>query len=463
MKQHEPSFEKTAQQLTDMAVRAGAHSADALSVADFGDSLRVRHGNIESVEHEDSRGIGLRAFVEKNGQLAFASASTSDVSEAGLSKLVEQVMAMASISEADPDAVPPLGATHPDANELQAWQRKHACAEHVWSIDAARDAALACEEAALDFSDKISNSEGAEAGFGKVRVVYASSDGFSASYEKTSASLSASVIAGKGNDGMQRDYAWDRKFTGDALRSAKDIGEEAAQRTVARLGASGMNSGNIPVIFEPRVATSLLGHLSSAINGRAVLQQRSFLTDAVGKQIFPDFIQISDNPDHPDGLGNRLFDGEGSRCAAMQIIENGILQGFMSDRYAAKRLKIAPGGHARRGLTGDIGIGGANMLIQAGEMTQADMLRDIGDGLLISELIGFGINGITGDYSRGASGFIIENGKIGRPVQEITIAGNLTDMFRNIRHIGSDLTWFGATAAPSISIDGMTVAGQTTS
>ncbi|MDQ6987899.1 MAG: metallopeptidase TldD-related protein [Mariprofundaceae bacterium] len=467
MKAITKSFEQTAHQLTDMAVRAGAHSADALSIADCGDSLRVRHGKVESVEHEDSRGIGLRAFVEKNGQkkgqLAFASASTSDVSPTGLAKLVEQVMGMARISEADPDAVPPLGATHPDADELKNWQQKHPCAETVWDIDAARDAALACEDAALTFSNEISNSEGAEAGFGKVRVVYASSDGFSAAYEKTSASLSASVIAGRNDgktDAMQRDYAWDRKFTGNALRPAKEIGEEAARRTIARLGASGMHSGSMPVIFEPRVATSLLGHLCSAINGRAVLQQRSFLIDAIGKQIFPDFIQIADNPDHPDGLGNRLFDGEGSRCAKMQIIENGVLQGFMTDRYAAKRLNTTPGGHARRGLTGDIGIGSANLLIQTGGMTQEEMLHDIGHGLLISELIGFGINGITGDYSRGASGFIIENGNIGRPVQEITIAGNLTDMFRNIRHVGSDLTWFGATAAASISIDGMTVAGQ---
>ncbi|MDX8391096.1 MAG: TldD/PmbA family protein [Mariprofundaceae bacterium] len=458
----EQSLETTAQQLADMAVRAGAHSADALSVADCGDSIRVRHGNIESVEHEDSRGIGLRTFVEKEGQLAFASASSADVSEAGLNRLVEQVITMAHISEADPNAVPPLGATHPEANELDAWQRKHPVADTVWSIDAARDAALACEDAALAFSDKVSNSEGAEAGFGKVRVAYAGSDGFSAAYEKTSASLSASVIGGK-NDAMQRDYAWDRKFTGHALRSSTEIGEEAARRATDRIGASGMDSGSMPVVFEPRVAASLLGHLTSAINGRAVLQQRSFLADAVGKQIFPDFMHIIDDPDHPDGLGNRLFDGEGTRCNSMHIIENGVLQGFMTDRYAAKRLNISPGGHARRGLTGDIGIGGSNLVIQAGATTQQDILRDIGNGLLVSELIGFGVNGITGDYSRGASGFLIENGKITRPVQEITIAGNLADMFKHIRHIGSDLTWFGAAAVPSISIDGMTVAGQTTS
>lgn len=450
-------------QLVELARKAGAHSVDALSVADISDSIRVRHGKVESVEHEDSRGIGLRAFVEKQGkggaELAFASASSSDISADGLNRLVEQVVAMAKISEADPDAVPPLGAKHPDAQQLSDWEQRHACLETAWQTAQAKDAALACEAAALNFSDDISNSEGAEAGYGKMRVAYASSDDFAASYEKTSAALSVSVIAGK-NEGMQRDYAWDRKLSGNALRLPEEIGREAARRTVNRLGASGMESGCMPVVFEPRVATSLIGHLSSAANGRAVLQQRSFLGDSVGQNIFPDFVSIADDPDHPQGLGNRLFDGEGSRCRPLQLIENGRLTALFTDRYAAGRLKTAPGGHARRGLTGDIGIGASNLVMQAGNMTQEDMLLEIGNGLLICELIGFGVNGVTGDYSRGASGFLIENGIITRPVQEITIAGNLKEMFRSIRHVGSDLTWFGSTAVPSIAIDGMTVAGQ---
>jgi len=450
-------------QLIDLARKAGAHSADALSVADISDAIRVRHGQVESVEHEDSRGIGLRAFVDKQGKagsgLAFASASTSDLSEAGLHRLVEQVIGMARISEADPDAVPPVGAVHPDAQQMADWHKHHPCPESAWSIEAAREAALQCEAAALDYSDKISNSEGAESGFGRMRVAYACSDGFAAAYEKTSASLSASVIAGA-NDAMQRDYAWDRQLSGEALRKPQEIGIEAAQRTVKRLGSSGMNSGSMPVIFEPRVATSLLGHLSSAVNGRAILQQRSFLGEALQENIFPDFVSIADDPDHPDGLGNRLFDGEGSRCKHLQLIDQGRLTSFLTDRYAAGRLKTAPGGHARRGLTGDIGIGTSNLVMQAGDLSFAEMLQEVGNGLLVCELIGFGVNGVTGDYSRGASGFVIENGKITRPVQEITIAGNLKDMFRNIRHLGNDLTWFGSAAVPSITIDGMTVAGQ---
>ena len=446
------------QQLVEMAKTSGACDADAMAVADTGESVRVRNSKVESVEREDAQGVGLRAFVEQAGGLAFASASTSDVSDTGLKRLVEQVMEMARISEPDPDAMPPTGADHPTRKELDAWAESHT-ADSSWNTEAAKQAALICEDAALSFSDKITNSEGAEAGFGMVRVAYASADGFAATYEKSSAALSASVIAGSG-DGMQRDYAWDRRRSANVLRAPEEIGREASERTLRRLGASGMDGGSMPVVFEPRVATSLLGHLISAVNGRAVLQQRSFLADQKGKHVFPDFVQVEDNPDHPQGLGNRLFDGEGTRCRPMSIIGQGILSGFLTDRYAAGRLGSTPTGHASRGLTGDISIGTSNLILQAGNQTVADILHEISDGLWITELIGFGVNGVTGDYSRGASGFLIENGEISRPVQEITIAGNLKDMFANISHLGNDLTWFGSSAVPTVAIADMTVAGQ---
>jgi len=445
-------------QLVEMAKSSGACDADAMAVADTGESVRVRSGKVESVEREDAQGVGLRAFVEQAEGLAFASASTSDISAAGLKRLVEQVLEMARISEPDPDAVPPTGADHPTQKELDAWAARHPAAA-AWNTEAAKQAALACEDAALTYSDKITNSEGAEAGFGMVRVAYASADGFAASYEKSSAALSASVIAGTG-DGMQRDYAWDRQRASDALRASADIGREASERTLRRLGASSMDGGSMTVVLEPRVATSLLGHLISAINGRAVLQQRSFLTDQKGKKIFPDGMYIVDNPDHPQGLGNRLFDGEGTRCQSTTIIDKGVLRGFLTDRYAAGRLKSTPTGHASRGLTGDISISTSNLIMQTGQQSMDEILSEIKNGLLVTELIGFGVNGVTGDYSRGASGFLIEDGKISRPVQEITIAGNLKDMFLNISHLGNDLTWFGSSAVPTIAITGMTVAGQ---
>jgi len=448
-----------AQQLVEAAIKAGAIHADALSVSDTGDSITVRNGAVESVEREDARGMGLRAFVETAGGMAFATASTSDLSAGGLHKLAEQVIAMARISEPDPDAVPPFAANHPTHAELEAWQQRHNHSDPGWTLDQAREAAQACEEIALSYADEISNSEGADASFGNSRVRYASSDGFSAAYSKASASLSVSVIAGTG-DSMQRDYAWHRALHASGLRSPATIGTEAAQRAVQRLNPGSMDSGETTVIFEPRMATSLLGHLISAINGRAVLQQRSFLADSLNQAIFPNSVCIDDDPDHPMGLGNRLFDGEGTLCSRHRLIEGGVLQHFLTDRYTAKRLGQPQTGSASRGLTGDIGIGSSNLIWHAGSLSQAEMLKEIGNGLLITELIGFGVNSVTGDYSRGAGGFLVENGEIVRPVQGITIAGNLKQMFDQISHVGSDLTWFGSTAVPSIAIEGMTVAGQ---
>lgn len=450
-------LDKISARLIKEAKAAGALHADALAVSDTGDSVSVRNGAVESIEHEDARGVGLRAFVETTRGLAFATASSSDVSSAGLKQLAEQVIAMARISEPDPDAVPPVGAEHPTSTELAEWQAGHPERESGWTLELAKEAALECEAIARGYSEKISNSEGADAGFGRNMVAYASSDGFAAEYSRASASLCVSVIAGRG-DGMRRDYAWHQARHISGLRSPQEIAKEAASRAVDSLNPINMASGKTHIVFEPRTAVSLLGHLSSAINGRAVLQQRSFLGEALNETIFPEFVSIEDNPDHPDGLGNRLFDGEGTRCRPQAIIESGRLCRFLTDRYAAKRLGHPASGSARRGLAGDISIGASNLIWQPGGLDQAAIFREIGSGLLVTELIGFGINGVTGDYSRGCAGFLIENGELAGPVQGITIAGNLKSMFAGISHIGSDLKWFGSSAAPSIAVSGMTVA-----
>ncbi|MBN4060518.1 TldD/PmbA family protein [bacterium AH-315-I20] len=449
---------KTAQ-LLDYIKQAGAKHADAIAVNSTGESVNVRHGKVESIEAERAQGIGLRGFVETTKGLAFASASSSDLSDKGLKALAQQVVDMAKISEADPDVVPPVGANHPNEQTLTTWRTEHPHIAHGWNTVAAKSAALQCEEVALAEDNRIANSEGATAGFGDHEKVYASSDGFVAGNHTSSASLSVSVIAGK-DEGMQRDYAWHSAFAASDLRSPQSIGEEAAQRAAARLGSKVVSSRTCSVVFEPRIATSILGHLFSAINGRAVLQKRTFLGEAVGEQLFPDFVTIEENPNHAQGMANRLFDGEGTLCQQRNIIEAGRLTGFLTDRYAAKRLGTAETGNASRGLTGDIGIGTSNILMHGGVMTQEDIFHDIQDGFLVTELMGFGINGVTGDYSRGAAGFLIENGKIGQAVQEITIAGNLRDMFANISHLGNDVTWLGSTAVPSICISDMTIAGQ---
>lgn len=439
-----------ASRLVELARRQGASDADAIAISSEGESIRVRQGKVESVEREDSRGIGLRAFVDQGDGPAFASASTSDLSDEGLQRLVDQVMQMARISAPDPDAVPPSGANHPETLPEQA-------PATPWNREEGERAALACEQAALAYSSDISNSEGAEAGFGSSHIAYASSDGFRGSYRKHSASLGLSVIAGTKE--MQRDYEFDRAESVAGLRSAEELGRRAAERACRRMHAGSITARKCPVVFEPRVATSLAHHLTSAINGRAVLQQRSFLADAKGELIFPEWVQIVDDPAHPEGLGNRPFDGEGTRTTRRQIIENGRLTGFLTDRYAAKRLGTEATGHARRGLTGDIGIGTSNLIWEAGSIDVEQLLKDIGDGVFVTEMMGFGVNGVTGDYSRGAAGFLIENGELIRPVHEITVAGNLNDMFRNVIAAANDLTWFGTTAAPTIAIADMTIAG----
>ena len=441
------------ERIIEMATKAGAADADAIAISNTSDQVRVRHGEIESVESEDSQGIGLRIFVEQVDVLAFASASTSDVSDAGLEQLAKQVLEMARISSPDPNAVPPAGARHPQGSILAKPEPP------AWNIEAAKQEALACEQAALDYSKAISNSEGAAAGFGNSLIAYASADGFSGSYAKTSVGVSVSVIAGKGS-AMQRDYEYAEARSAAEIPDPAELGCRAAERAERRLGASGMASGGRTVAFEPRVAISLLGHLSGAINGRSVLQQLSFLGKASGKCIFPEFVSISDDPAHETGLGNRPFDGEGMQTSRREIINNGALTGFLADRYAAGRLGIDPTGHARRGLAGDLSIGPSNIFFHPGTLSQEQLIAEIGEGLLVTELIGFGVNGVTGDYSRGAAGFLIENGEISRPVAEITIAGNLNDIFAGITHVGSDITWFGSRAAPTIAISGMTIAGQ---
>ncbi len=451
------NINQLSKQLIEAAAKAGAVHADALAICNTGDSVSIRNGAVESIEREDAQGIGLRAFIETPKGLAVATASTSDMSEQGLKQLAAQVIAMAQISEPDPDAVPPVGADHPTDKELADWSEQHTDNGCGWNMEQAKTAALECEEHARAYSELITNSEGSEASFGNSQVAYASSDGFAAEYGKSSAALSISVIAGTG-DGMRGDYAWHRTLHADALRSPKLIAEEAASRAVNSLNPAIMESGPVNVVFEPRIATSLLGHLISAINGRSVLHQTSFLGDSNGEMIFPGFVNIEDHPNHADGLGNRLFDGEGTKCTPRTIIESGRLTGFLTDRYAARRLGLQATGNARRGLTGDIGIGSSNLIWQPGEQDQSTILQNIDTGLLVTELIGFGINGVTGDYSRGAGGFLIKDGKIAAPVQGITIAGNLKDMFANISYVGSDLTWFGSSAAPSIAISGMTVA-----
>jgi len=427
--------------------------ADVLAVRQTSDALNIRHGQTESIEREDAQGIGLRAFVQQKNGLAFASASSSDLSDQGLEALAKQVVAMAQVSAPDTDAMPPSGAPHPSQ------QPQHPVAKEIWLREKALQAALNCEQAALNEGETIQNSEGASAAYGLTHQCYASADGFVGSHRQSYASLSVAVIAQQGQD-MQRDYEYSRAVTGSQLDDPAHIGRMAAQRTNRRLGAKSAQSGNMTVIFEPRVAASLLGHLASAVNGQSIMQKRSFLQDAVGKTLFPEWVHISDLPDHPLGWSFQPFDGEGCATQASELIEHGKLGFYPCNRYVAQRMNIPHTAHAKRGLTGDIGMGTHNLLWHPGQQSQQDLIADIKKGVLITELMGSGINGVTGDYSRGAAGFMIENGVITHPLHEMTIAGKLPQMFKNIRAVGNDLRWFGNRGVASVVIDGMTVAGQ---
>ena len=289
-------------------------------------------------------------------------------------------------------------------------------------------------------------------------MALATSHGFSGAYGGTSHSLSASVVAGEGGN-MQRDYAGrSARFAADLLTPA-EIGQQAGERTVARLNPGRLTSGPLPVVFDPRVGSSLLGHLVGAISGAAIARRASFLLDRLDEQLFDSAITITDNPRLRRGQRSKPFDGEGLPTARCDLVSGGRLTGWLLDSASARQLGLAPTGHAARGGSGAPGVAPTNLHLAAGTVSPAALMADIADGVYVTDLIGFGVNGITGDYSRGASGFRIVNGELAGPVAEFTIAGNLVDMFRALTP-ADDLEWFRATNVPTIRIDGMMIAGD---
>ena len=304
----------------------------------------------------------------------------------------------------------------------------------------------------------VTNSEGGGASAGLVVTALATSTGFRGGKRSTSHGLSASVLAGTGGD-MQRDYAWhSARYLAD-VESAAAIGRRAGERAVARLNPLKLASAAMPVVFDPRVSASLLGHLVGAITGSAIARGTSFLKDKFGQAILPLGLSLIDDPLRPRGLRSRAFDGEGLPAHRTAIIAQGVLTNWLMDSASARQLGLAPTGHASRGTSGPPGAGTSNLHLEGGTATPAELIADIKQGIYVTELIGMGVNGLTGDYSRGASGFLIENGEITRPVAEITIAGNLIAMFQNLA-AANDLQFRHASNAPTLRVDGMTVAGS---
>jgi PmbA protein len=429
------------------ARRAGADAADSVYSCDASTQVQVRLGALEDVQRSEGEEIGLRVFV---GQRS-ASVSSSDLSAASLRALAERAVAMAREAPEDRYA----GLAPEDrlmTGALPALELDDGADPDPAQL---KERALAAEDAARAVSG-VTNSEGGGASAGRTLFALATSHGFAGAYSLSGHGASASVIAGAGS-GMERDAAYHSARHLADLDDAEAIGRKAGERAVARLNPVKFASGTMPVIFDPRVGGSLIGHLLGAINGAAIARRTSFLLDRLGEEVAAPGITVLDDPHRVRGLRSRPFDGEGLPTAPSRLLDRGVLTGWLMDSASARQLGLQPTGHASRGSSGAPGAGASNVHVAPGEMTREALIAGVGNGVLVTHLIGQGVNGVTGDYSRGASGFLIIGGEIGPPVTEITIASNLKDMLRNLV-AANDLEYRYAVNVPSIGVDGMTVA-----
>ncbi len=435
--------------LIDRARRAGADAADAVYSCDASESIQVRLGKLEDVERSESEHISLRVFAGSRS----ASIGSSDMSDDALEELASRAVAMARLAPEDPYA-----GLAPEELLLQGTPRALDLDDPAEPSPAAlREMARAAEDAARAVPG-VTNSEGGSASSGRAIFALATSHGFAGAYATSSHGMSASVVAGEGG-AMQRDYAWRTARHGADLPAPEEIGRQAGERAVRRLDPGTLKSGPMPVVFDPRVGGTLIGHLVSAMSGSAIARRASFLLDRLDETLFDPAIVIADDPHRLRGLRSRPFDGEGLATSPRNVVAGGKITGWLMDSASARQLGLAPTGHAARGHGGAPGVGTSNLHLAAGTASPGELMADIADGVYITELIGMGVNGVTGDYSRGASGFRIVNGEIAGPVAEFTIAGNLLAMFKALTP-ANDLEWHRQINVPTIRVDGMMVAGD---
>ncbi|WP_287987820.1 TldD/PmbA family protein [Acidiphilium sp.] len=432
--------------LLDAAKRAGADSADALMGSGTSLSVGRRLGKVEEIERAESDTVGLRVFVGSRSAIV----SSGAIDPEGFARLAEQAVAMARVVPEDrfstiPDAPPP-----PDSAPLDMDDPAEP------GVEALLARAAAAEEAALAVKG-ITNSEGAGASWSRSHIALATSRGFAGAYARSNHGVSVSPIAGEGV-GMQRDYEYSAAVHGADLADPAGLGRAAAERAVSRLDPRRPATAKLPVVYHPRVAGSLLGHFAGAINGAAIARGTSFLKDAMGQAIFAPGISIIDDPLRRRGLRSRSFDGEGQTVSRRALIEDGRLTTWLLDSRSAAQLGLATTGHAARGTSGPPSPAPSNLYMQPGALSPEALIADIGLGLYVIELIGMGVNGITGDYSRGAAGFMIRDGQLAEPVAEVTVAGNLREMFLHLTP-ANDLEFRRGTDAPTLRIEGMTMAG----
>jgi PmbA protein len=436
-----------AEDILSRAKKLGADSCDALAIDAQGTDIEMREGEIEKLERTESRGLGLRVFIGQSSALISGSVFTSE----SLDRLAETAVAMAR-------ATPPDSFTALAPSELLAkgMPQLDLISSYLPESDKLKVLALEVEGAALAVKG-VTKSGGASASAAQRKIALVTSTGFGQTYGRTSVSLSVSAIAGEGT-GMERDYDYSAACHFEDLKTPQEVGKSAGERTVKRLHARKIASQEVPVIYDKRVASSLLGHLSSAINGTAIARGTSFLKSQMGQQIFSKGILIIDDPLRLRGLASRPFDGEGLSCSKRELIADGVLTSWVLDLRSARQLGLPPTGNGSRGLSSPPGPSTSNLHLEPGQLSPEQMISSIKHGLYITELIGNSVNMVTGDYSRGASGFWIENGQLAFPVSEITIAGNLRDMFMTLEP-ANDLIFKSSTNAPTCRIEGLTIAG----
>ncbi|MCB2060673.1 MAG: metallopeptidase TldD-related protein [Novosphingobium sp.] len=435
--------------LIERARRAGADAADAVYHADSSESIQIRLGKLEDVERSESEHIGLRVFVGRRS----ASIGTSDLSDNALDELAGRAVDMARAAPEDPYA----GLAPEDMLSQSPFPDFDLVDQDEPSPQDLRETAEQAEDAARAIAG-VTNSEGATAGAGHGIFALATSHGFAGSYATTSHSISTTVVAGEGS-GMQRDYAWRQAHHRGDLPSPGEIGQLAGERTIAKLKPGRLKSGPMPVVIDPRIGGTVIGHLINAMSGSSIARRASYLLDRLEEQLFDQAILIAEDPHRQRGLRSRPFDGEGLATSGRNLVEGGSITGWLMESASARQLGMQPTGHASRGGAGAPGVSVSNVHLAAGNVTPDELMADIKEGVYVTELFGMGVNGVTGDYSRGASGFRIVDGERAGPVAEFTVAGNLLKMFAALTP-ASDLEWHRAINVPTIRIDGMTIAGD---
>jgi PmbA protein len=449
----ETDLREIAQDIVRRAMAGGATAAECVVREGDEFSTLVRLGRVETLKESGSKSIGVRVF---SGQRA-ASTYSSDFSREGLDRMLKSALELSKITSEDPfGGIPEPSQLGQITGDLDLYH------EDVYSLPGPDriDYARRAEKAALDFDPRIKNSDGGSFDAATGHKVLANSHGFVGEYRRSYCSVAAVPIAQTETGAMQRDFWFSVARTLSKLESPEEVGKIAAQRTLRRLGARKAKTAHVPVVFDPMVATSILEHIFEGVNGDSVYRGASFLAGKLGQKIAGDNVSVIDDGTMPGGFGTSPFDGEGVPTRRTVVIENGVLKSYLLNTYTAKKLGLQTTGNASRGLAGTPGIGPGNYFLQPGAKTPKELIGGIKDGLYVTEFLGHGANLVTGDYSRGASGLWISGGELSYPVEEITVAGNLKEMFFNISDIANDLEFRGSVAAPTLRIDGLTVGGE---